>query len=57
MTRKSNSNFIGLVLLGAGVFIILNEIKRARWCGPNCQTFASDAQTTLIEDLAKGIFG
>ena len=56
MARKSSSNIAGVLLIGVGVFIVLNEIKRAKSCGPNCQTLVSDAEETLIEDLADDIF-
>jgi hypothetical protein len=50
----NGKNWLGvLFVVGAGL-VILNEISRAKWCGPNCKVIVSDFRGALVQDLVTG---
>jgi hypothetical protein len=48
-------DFLGLLLVGAVGLIVINEISKAKACGPACQVIMSDARGTLVQDLVTGL--
>jgi len=49
-----NGDWVGPLLLGIFGLVVVNEISRAKWCGPNCQIILSDARRTLVQDMVTG---
>jgi hypothetical protein len=48
-------DWLGLLFVGAVGLIVINEISKAKWCGPACQVILSDARGTLVQDLVTGL--
>jgi hypothetical protein len=51
----STKTGIGLALVGVLGLILINELSKARWCGPGCRVILSDARGTLVQDLVTGL--
>ncbi|HEX5424895.1 MAG TPA: hypothetical protein VFW94_15210 [Candidatus Acidoferrales bacterium] len=47
-------NWVGPLFLGIVGLFLINEISKAKWCGPNCQVILSDARGTLVQDMVTG---
>jgi hypothetical protein len=47
-------DLLGLLLVGTVGLIVINEISKAKACGPACQVILSDARGTLVQDLVTG---
>jgi hypothetical protein len=48
-------DWLGLLLVGAVGLIVINEISKAKGCGPTCQVILSDARGTLVQDVVTGL--
>jgi hypothetical protein len=49
-------DWLGLLVVGVLGLAAINEISRAKWCGPNCRIILSDVRGTLIQDMVTGLF-
>ena len=49
-------DWLGLLIFGTLGLIAINELSKAKWCGPNCQVILSDARGTLVQDMVTGLF-
>jgi hypothetical protein len=47
-------DWLGVLALGFLGLAVINEVSKAKWCGPNCQIILSDARGTLIQDMVTG---
>jgi hypothetical protein len=47
-------DWLGVLALGFLGLAVINEISKAKWCGPNRQIILSDARGTLIQDMVTG---
>jgi len=48
-------DWFGLLFFGALGLMAINEISKAKWCGPYCQVIFSDARGTLVQDMVTGL--
>lgn len=44
----------GAFLIIIGALVVINEVSKAKWCGPTCRIILSDARGTLVQDLVTG---
>jgi hypothetical protein len=48
-------DWLGVLLFGTIGLVVLNEISKAKWCGPNCRVLVQDARGTLVQDMVTGL--